>query len=209
MKILLISPHTDDVEIGAGGTLVRFLEDGHEIFWVVFSTAEESMPDNMPKDSGKKEFLRVCSDLGLSANNYEVFSFPVRKFHLHRQDVLEYLVKTRRTFRPDLVVCPSLNDYHQDHKVVAEETIRAFKSWSSIICYELPWNHVEFKTQLFVKLEKRHIDAKIKLLHNYESQIVLKRTYFSEEFIYGIAKVRGTQINSEYAEAFEVVRWMI
>ena len=44
MKYLLLAPHTDDIELGCGGTVVKLLEDGNEIHWVVFSTAEDSVP---------------------------------------------------------------------------------------------------------------------------------------------------------------------
>jgi hypothetical protein len=87
--------------------------------------------------------------------------------------------------------------------------IRAFKTTSSIICYEMPWNHLSFNTQLFVRLDKHHIERKMDLLKHYKSQLELQRPYFSEEFIYGLAKTRGIQCNSEYAEAFEVLRWMM
>ena len=99
MKILFLSPHTDDVELGAGGTLVKSLELGHEILWVVFSTAEDSLPDNMPKDALKKEFLKVISDLGLKEEDYRIMNFHVRRLHEYRQEILEELVKIRKKLR--------------------------------------------------------------------------------------------------------------
>jgi len=209
VKILFLSPHTDDVELGAGGTLAKFLELGHEILWVVFSTAEDSLPDNMPKDILKKEFLAVMRTLGLDRENYKIFDFKVRRLHEYRQEILEELVRIRKDFAPDLIIGPSLNDYHQDHQVVAWEMIRAFKNTSSIICYELPWNHVMFNTQLFVKLEERHVKKKVELLSNYKSQLILNRPYFSKDFIFGWARMRGVQVKAEFAEAFEVVRWIL
>ncbi|WP_048811378.1 PIG-L deacetylase family protein [Thermococcus gammatolerans] len=209
MRVLFLSPHTDDVELGAGGTLVKFLELGHEILWVVFSTAEESLPDNMPKDTLKREFLGVINDLGLKGENYRILNFHVRRLHEYRQEILEELVKIRKEFAPDLVIGPSLNDYHQDHQVVAWEMTRAFKNTSSIICYELPWNHVTFNTQLFIKLEEKHVKKKVELLSNYESQLLLNRPYFSKDFIFGWARMRGVQVKAEFAEAFEVIRWIL
>ncbi len=209
MKVLFLSPHTDDVELGAGGMLARFLEASYEIFWVVFSTAEDSLPHNLPKDTLKQEFLNVVKSLNLSRDNYRIFNFKVRRLHEHRQEVLEELVKIRNEFKPDLVVGPSLHDHHQDHQVVAREMIRAFKNTASIISYELPWNHVSFDAQLFIKLKKRHIQKKIDLLKNYKSQLMLNRPYFNEEFILGWAKMRGVQVKTEFAEAFEVIRWIL
>jgi len=209
MKILVISPHTDDAELGCGGGIAKFISEGHELLWVVFSTAEESLPEDLPKDTLKKEFLSVMNDLGLKEDDYKVFNFKVRNLPEHRQEILEVLINIREEFKPQMVIGPSLNDFHQDHQVVAEEMVRAFKTSSSIICYELPWNHVTFDTQLFVRLKKEHVLKKGEMLKNYKSQVTKGKTYFSEEFIYGLAKTRGVQCDSEYAEAFEVIRWMM
>ena len=208
MRVLILSPHTDDAELGCGGTIAKFLENGNEIFWIVFSTAEDSLPFGLPKDTLKNECLNVIKELSLGENNFKIFNFKVRNLHQSRQEVLEELIQTRSQYNPDVVIGPSLNDLHQDHQVVSHEMIRAFKTTSSIICYELPWNHVTFNTQCFVKLNKRHLDRKCSILKNYKSQLIKEKSYFSEEFVYGLAKTRGVQCNSEYAEAFEVVRWM-
>jgi len=209
MKVLFLAPHTDDVELGAGGTLFKFYENGYEILWVVLSTAEDSLPDNLPKDTLKKEFLNVCSSLGFKERNYKIFNFRVRRLHEHRQEILERLVEIRDAFSPDLVIGPSPNDYHQDHQVLTNEMIRAYKNTSAIICYELPWNHVRFDTRAFVKLRKSHVNKKVDLLKNYKSQIMVNKPYFSEDFVFGWARLRGTQVNSEFAEAFEVIKWIL
>jgi LmbE family N-acetylglucosaminyl deacetylase len=209
MKILILSPHTDDAELGCGGTIVKFLDTGNEIFWIVFSTAEDSLPAGSPKDTLKKEYFQVLRDLSISEDNCKVFDFKVRNLHQSRQELLEELIRIRRLYNPDLVIGPSFNDLHQDHQVVSHEMIRAFKTTSSIICYELPWNHVTFNTQCFVKLTKKQIDKKCSILKHYQSQIVQDRPYFTKEFIHGLAKIRGIQCNSAYAESFEVVRWML
>lgn len=207
-KILILSPHTDDAELGCGGSICKFLSESHEIFWVVFSTAEESLPDNLPKDTLVREFLSVADYLGLNESQYMINKFQVRKLSDKRQEVLELLVKIRNEYKPDLVIGPSLNDYHQDHIVVANEMIRAFKMNSSIICYELPWNQVSFNSQFFIKLDQSHMDMKIQMLLKYKSQMSINRSYFSENFIKGLAYTRGAQIGSIFAEAYEVIRWI-
>jgi N-acetylglucosamine malate deacetylase 1 len=207
-KILILSPHSDDAELGCGGSIIRFIEQKRQIFWVVFSTAEESLPDGMPKDTLKNEFLAVAEKLSLDKDRIMVNNFKVRYLHEKRQEVLELLIKIRNDFNPGLVIGPSLNDFHQDHTIVANEMVRAFKSTSSIISYELPWNHVNFNTQFFTRLTKDQIIKKIELLKLYKSQFDKNRSYFSCEFVEGLARTRGVQVNSEFAEAFEVIRWI-
>ncbi len=209
MRILILSPHTDDAEVGCGGTIARFLEEKNEVLWMAFSTAEESLPEGLPKDTLRQEFLSVIRSLGLSERNYRVFGHRVRRLNEVRQQVLEELVQARKEFSPDLVLQPSLKDFHQDHEVVANEGVRAFKTTASILGYELPWNHLEFGTGLFVRLEQRHLEKKYELMQNYKSQLLRQRDYFSKDLVFGLGRVRGVQCCAPYAEAFEVVRWMV
>jgi len=208
-KILIISPHTDDAELGAGGFISQLIDKKKSVLWVVFSSARESVPDGIPKDILSYEFKKVVKSLKLKKENYILFDYSVRRLNEKRQEILEILVKIKKEFNPDMVIGPSLNDYHQDHQVVATEMVRAFKTSTSIISYELPWNNLKFENQMFVKLEKKHIESKIKMLNIYKSQISKNKIYFSEDFIWGHATSRGTQISTKYAEAFEIIRFIV
>lgn len=207
-KVLILSPHTDDAELGCGATISKFIKEKKEIFWIVFSTAEESLPKSMDLNTLENEFLDVANDLGIKNDHLIIKHFKVRYLHEKRQEILELLVKVRKEYQPDIVIGPSLNDFHQDHTVVANEMVRAFKSNASIISYELPWNHITFNTQLFFKVSEEDIKKKIHLLSNYKSQLLKERNYFSADYIKGIAITRGIQVNSDFAEAFEVVKWI-
>jgi N-acetylglucosamine malate deacetylase 1 len=207
-NILILSPHTDDAELGCGGTIIRLLEKGNNIHWVVFSTAENSLPEGMPKDTLKTEFTDVYRSLGIKDENVDILNYRVRYLFEERQQILEKLVTVRNKFKPDLVLGPSLNDFHQDHIVVATEMVRAFKNCSSIISYELPWNNITFNAQMLIRLEKEQITKKIELLKFYKSQFIKQRNYFSEDFIWGLACSHGAQANCKYAEAFEIIRWI-
>ncbi|MCK5179583.1 MAG: PIG-L family deacetylase [Candidatus Omnitrophica bacterium] len=207
-KILLLSPHTDDAELGAGGTIAKLLKN-NKIYYAAFSICENSIPKKWPKNILEKEVHLATKLLGIKAKNLFIFKHEVRSFPEIRQTILNEIISLRKKIKPDLVIIPSGNDYHQDHQVLNKEAIRAFKTCASIICYELPWNHVDFKTDFFVQLTKEHINKKMQALKEYKSQISLKRPYFTKEFIFGLAKVRGTQCNSDYAESFEVIRWRI
>jgi LmbE family N-acetylglucosaminyl deacetylase len=207
MKILLLSPHTDDIELGAGGTVIKLLkEKNNDFLWAVFSICEDAMPGGLPPDTLEKEFTAVASRLGIK--NYRSYSFLNKKFPQYQQEILSQLDKIKREFKPDLVISPSLNDFHQDHKTIAEEAVRAFKKDASMVGYELPWNNLVFNPQLTVRLTETEMQEKWEILSIYKSQFILKRNYFSKELIFGWARMRGAQCNAEYAEAFEVIRWI-
>ena len=205
-KVLVLAPHTDDGELGAGGFIAKLIEEGSSVIYVAFSTAEESVPEHLPKDILKTEVKEATKQLGIKPDNLIIFNYQVRKLNYVRQEILEALIKLRKEIDPDLVLLPSLNDIHQDHITVAQEGLRAFKT-VTILGYELIWNNLSFNTQCFVHLEARHVDIKIKALKEYKSQG--SRDYLSELFIRSLSLARGVQVGTEYAEAYEVVRFAI
>ena len=115
-------------------------------------------------------------------------------------------IKLRRKNDYDLVLMPSLKDIHQDHITIAQEGLRAFKN-TTILGYELIWNNLSFDTTCFIKLNHSNIESKFQALQCYQSQS--GRDYMARDFIFSLAKTRGVQIGAEYAESFEVVRWVI
>lgn len=204
-RVLVLAPHTDDAELGCGGTLSRLLEEDVSVYVAAFSTAEKSLPPGAPTKLTQEEFTEAMRLLGVPEENVQVYDFPVRGFSAYRQDVLEELVKLRNQIKPDAVFLPSSSDIHQDHQVIAAEGLRAFKE-KTVWGYELPWNQITFSAQAFVTLERRHLEAKWRALTAYRSQFHLRRPYFAQDFIEGLARIRGIQVKAEYAEAFEVNR---
>ena len=202
-NVLVLAPHTDDGELGLGGTINRLITEGKNVTYIAFSTAEESVPEGFPKDILKTEVRNATAKLGIKPENLIIYNYQVRKLNHVRQEILEELIKIRKRKKYDLVFIPSLHDIHQDHTTIAQEGLRAFKN-ITILGYELIWNNLSFDTQCFVRLTEEDIKAKIMALKEYHSQG--KRDYLSDEFIYSLAKARGVQVGSEYAEAFEVVR---
>jgi N-acetylglucosamine malate deacetylase 1 len=203
-KILIISPHTDDGELGCGGTITKLIEEGNEVEYVALSCCEKSVPPEYPRDILSREVKAATKILGIK--NTILFSFEVREFPKLRQEILDTLIRLRKKIQPDMVFTPSRYDTHQDHKITVEETMRAFKQ-CTILGYEQPWNNITFNTLAFVPLREEHVTKKIDALNCYETQ--KDRSYLNPDFIRGLALTRGTQIENKYAEAFEVIKWII
>ena len=204
--VLVLAPHTDDGEIGCGGTISKLTRMGKVVYYVAFSTCEKTLPEGFPPGTLGEEVKRAVAKLGLPPERLITLDYDVRCFADRRQDILDHLVGLKNKYNPELVLCPSINDLHQDHETVAREAQRAFKD-RTILCYEMPWNNVTFNTRCFVRLEKRDLDAKLAALAEYESQA--NRAYLSPEFITSLARVRGTSLKVEFAEAFDVVRLIL
>lgn len=206
-RVLILAPHTDDGEFGCGGTIAKMINEGKEVFYVAFSDCEKSLDPGMAADTLIKELMCATKILGIPKDNVIIKKYEVRCFGRDRQDILEDMVYFNNHINPDLVFLPSPKDLHQDHNTIAMEGLRAFKLSSTILGYEVPWNNLSFNTTSFVTLTEDNINRKIDALKCYESQI--NRFYSSEQFIRSLAITRGTQIGTQYAETFDVLRWII
>ena len=204
--VLILAPHTDDGEFGCGGTIRKFIEQGANVYYVAFSACEQSVLPMFPKDILTLEVKAATKVLGIKEENLILFRYDVRTFNFHRQAILDDMIALKKEINPDLIFIPTLNDIHQDHSTIAKEALRAFK-FSSILSYELPWNNLNFSTSCFIYLDEEHIQKKVEALSKYKSQS--HRNYANEEFLRSLARTRGVQVNTHYAEVFEIIRWIL
>jgi len=202
--VLVLAPHTDDGEFGCGGTVSKLVEQGSRVFYAAFSTCRRSLPPELPPDTLAVECRAAAA--ALKIEEPILFDYDVRHFPSQRQPILEDLVKLQARIQPDLIFIPASTDLHQDHQTIHNEAKRAFK-FTRTLGFEQPWNNITMTTNLFSKLEERHVTAKVTALLKYKSQ--LRRHYHNEEFVRSLAVTRGTQLGERYAEAFEVIRWRL
>jgi len=205
-RVLVLAPHTDDGEFGCGATISKLSGQGSQVVYVAFSAAEQSVLPHLPRDILRHEVKDATQVLGVANSDCIVLDFEVRRFPEQRQGILDAMIKLNREFQPHVVFLPSPNDTHQDHAVIAHEGFRAFKK-TTMLGYEVPWNNLDFRTSCFVSFGDADINKKVESLACYKSQA--HRDYASEEYIRSLAITRGIQIGKKYAEAFEVIRWVI
>lgn len=203
-RILICSPHTDDGELTAGGTIAKLREMGAEVYYVAFSCCEDSVPKEYECHILRSECIRAMKILGIPESHLMFKNYSVRSFHNFRQKILDDLLDLQRIISPNLIITPSSYDVHQDHQVIHMESIRAFKKTASIIGMEHPWNNLSFKSDVAVPLTEAHVEKKLAALHEYHSQS--SRKYFDETYIRALAQTRGLNINADYAETFECIR---
>lgn len=199
-KVLVIGAHPDDFEIGCGGTLIKYM-DRIDLNVAVFS-------DRM--DTGEMRSLEELAEankvLNIPENCVRVFDIPTRIFHDNRSKIRNYLFALKEEVDPDLVLCPAINDIHQDHLVLAEEAIRIFRE-KSIFGYEVVRSSYKFHANMHVSLTERMVSKKIQAVQCYKSQFSTTKSgayYFSENVLKGLMFARGGQFGIEYAEGFEI-----
>lgn len=207
-RVLALGAHTDDIELGCGALLSRLHREDAQLMVAAFSRAEQSLPVGAPEDTLEREFRASMGHLGLDDSAVFMGQFPVRHFPEHRQAVLDDLVQMNRSFQPDLVLTMSSTDTHQDHQVIHEESVRAFRS-TSLLGYEIPWNQQSTSSTLFAEVTADDVATKIRMLSEYGSQATLGRAYVDPEYIRSAATFRGVQGRCGLAEAFDVItmRW--
>ena len=125
----MLSPHTDDGELGCGASVSKFIEQGKRVIYVAFSACEQSVLPQFPKGYTDTRGHASHGRVGNQTGRFNLESdLKVRTFNYHRQEILRYIsFELRETYKPDTVLIPSVNDIHQDHKTIAEEALRAFK----------------------------------------------------------------------------------
>lgn len=201
-KVLVLAPHIDDMEYGCGGTINKILSLA-DVYYVSFSFAEKSLPKDFSKLNFKNEMFDSAEVLGFKIENIINKNYEVREFPSFRQDILEDLIIFKGMIKPDIIFVPNTLDNHQDHEVISKEAIRAFKD-ITILGYESIRNNKTFNADIYVKLTESNINTKINAINCYKSQKA--RTNRTTDILKTLAKYRGFQIDTEYAEAFEAIR---
>lgn len=205
-KVLVLAPHTDDGELGAGATIAKMIGMGIEVHYVAFSAAEDALGPELPKDTLRDEVMKATKQLGIKEKHVKVFQYPVRCFDQYRQKILQDIIDVKLQAEYDLVMLPCIDDLHQDHQVIAKEGVRAFKR-TTVWSYELPWNNLSFSIDVMVKVSPAELQCKVQALQAYQSQA--HRTYMQAQFTESLARIRGQQAGCEYAEAFKLVRLIV
>ncbi|GIH69067.1 GlcNAc-PI de-N-acetylase [Sphaerimonospora thailandensis] len=201
-EIVLLAAHCDDLPIGAGGTLLELCRarPGLRITALVLSgggTAREAeervaLPAFCPK-----------AELDLT-----VLDLPDGRLPAHWEQAKQALEDLRRRCDPDVVFAPAPHDAHQDHRGLARLAPTVFRDHLTLGYEILKWESDLAQPAVFVPLARETLREKIDLLHaHYPSQHA--RSWFDEETFRGLARVRGVQCQSRYAEAFHAAKLTI
>ena len=205
-RILVLAPHTDDAELGAGASISKWIRNGSDVHYVAFSACESIQPSDVDPGILRVECHNATEHLGLARSAVRVLDFEVRQFERDRQRLLDCMVDLSRELQPDLVLLPSSDDTHQDHVAVSTEARRAFK-FTRMLGYEAPWNNFRFETSAFVRVDQQDADRKIESLAMFKSQS--DRNYMSADYQRAQLLFRGMQSGGALAEAFQVLRWFL
>ena len=216
-KILILSPHADDEILGCGGFISKYSKLSYQINVLILTNANKGAPEiystreiqkirNESKQANKligtkKLFFENLPALNL--NNYPIYK------------ITNIINKYVSDINPEIILIPSSNDIHDDHKIIfkaAKVSLRFNKksNLKKILSYEVlsetEWNENEksFNPNYFVSLSISDLNKKVKAFLKYKSQVKKFPHPRSKEGIINLSKVRGSNIFTNFAEAFRV-----
>lgn len=201
LTVLAVGAHSDDVEIGSGGTLLTLAAALPEVrAHVVVLSATPTRAGEA--QAGARRFLpggRV---------DVEVHDLPDGRYPGHWAGLKDRLEELARRVRPDLILAPRLDDAHQDHRTVAR-LVRTVWRDHLVLGYEIPKYDGDLpRPNLYVPLTAEVLQEKLRLLRTcFPSQA--DRDWFDDEVFRGLARLRGVESRCRYAEGFEVTKLVL
>lgn len=195
LQVLALGAHCDDVEIGAGGTLLRLAEEraGTRIHVCVLTGGGTAREDE----------ARAAQRVFAPAGSLQVHDLPDGRLPASWARVKDVLEAVARETRPHVVLAPRPGDAHQDHRLLAELVPTVWRD-VLVLGYEIPkWDGDLGRPSHYLPLAEEVAERKWRLLDSsYPSQ--RGRDWWDRETILGLARLRGVECRARYAEAFEV-----
>jgi LmbE family N-acetylglucosaminyl deacetylase len=199
LSLLVVGAHSDDIEIGAGGLLLSLAKSRPRVKYVVLTGTAE-----------RKEEARNAAHAFMPAVDpaVEVFDLPEGRLPAVWGGVKEILESVARSYSPDLILAPSPDDAHQDHRIIGEIVSTVFRD-QLFLSYEIPkWDGDIGHPSVYFPLSADVARRKVELLHEcFPSQ--RSRDWWDDEVFLGLARLRGVECRAHYAEAFRCTKSVI
>lgn len=197
MDVLAIGAHPDDIEIGAGGSLALHRARGDSVRFLVLSSGGE-LSDPERRESEAEEAASILGVDDVRFLGYDDTEIP------YSHDLIERIEVHLNDIEADRVYVPTEEDTHQDHTRAAQSSIAATRNADEVLAFEGPSTRSSFEPQYYNSLSEQYLQRKIESIRAHKSQ--REKKYLEAEAMKGLARFRGRQANTRYAEAFEVVR---
>lgn len=215
-KIIVITPHPDDETLGCGGTILKYIENGYQVDWVIITKAGDFASEEW-KIKRELEIEKVA--ILYNFNNTVKLNFEAATLDQVPDSILVgELSKVFREINPNIVYVPYPSDIHSDHKTVFEVTMACTKwfrypSVQKVLAYEtlsetdftIDPDANGFRPNVFVNIEN-YLEKKIEIMRIYESEMSEFPFPRSEKAIKSLAYIRGAASGYEAAEAFMLLK---
>lgn len=197
LTVLCLGAHSDDIEIGAGGTIISLIAAGVRlsVHWCVLSAAG---PRGDEAKASAQAFLSGAETAQIELGDFEDSYFPEQI-----RAIKQWLIDLRGRIAPDVVLTHTRKDAHQDHRAVNQLTWNLFRD-HMVLEYEIPkWDGDLGQPNAYVPLTKEAMERKISLLREHFGT-QRSKDWFDRGTFQGLARLRGMECRApdQYAEAF-------
>ena len=197
INILCLGAHSDDIEIGCGGTILKLLRDHSnvQVHWVVFSGEGERADEAL---GSANDLLAYTLEKRIVVRDYKTSYFPYCG-----NDIKDCFEEIKKEFTPDIIFTHFRHDLHQDNRIINELTWNTFRN-HFILEYEIfKYDGDIGQPNFFVHLDEELCRKKVAIImKNFKSQS--HRSWFTEDAFYSLLRLRGIESNSpgRYSEAY-------
>lgn len=223
--ILVVVAHPDDEVLGCGGTILRHLSFGDEVFIAILGegiTSRDHVRD-VQKNSRKLNELRnisnkVANEMG--ASNLFTYQFPDNRFDsVDLLDIVKIVEHIKKDISPTIIYTHNRDDLNIDHRITLEAVVTATRPKSGevvrdIYSFEIPsstewaFHRINFQPDCFVDIES-FLNRKVELFQFYETELGSFPFPRSAEAIRTLAMYRGSTVGIKAAEAFKLIRKVV
>ena len=219
-NIVVISAHPDDEILGVGGTLLKHKKNGDKIYWLITTNIFENQGFSKQRISSRQKEIKKISE-ALSVEKVFMLNYPTMS--LSTSTLIEMVPKISKIFieiEPEIVYCLNRSDAHSDHRITFDAVMACTKSFrypfiKQVLMYECI-SETEFAPQLpekvfipnyFVDISS-FLEEKMNLMKIYESELGNHPFPRSLKNIEALATFRGASVGVEYAEAFQLIKYI-
>ena len=217
MDVLVIAAHPDDEVLGVGGTMVKHVSSGDNVYVYIVTDGSSTQYEGNSKILEKKKEEAKKANFKLGVKEIIFGNLPDMKLDtIPHVQINKEISKVIEKIKPQIVYTHHYGDLNKDHQEVYKSTLVACRPYNSSVkelyLYEIPssseWGEMssQIKPMLFQKLTKEELELKIEAMKEYESELREYPHPRSLEGIINLSKFRGQMISKEYAEVFEIVR---
>ena len=197
-RVLLLGAHPDDIELGCGALLHHMAKEA-DVLCVTLSDNQKN-PDL--RNVTEEHYVSMAI-LGVPKEKIVFGPFTTRVFPDSRQEILEFFLKLRKDYQPDLIFVHSKQDIHQDHLTMTDEALRAFRG-ITLLGFDVVRSSYGFFPHFLVEVTEEDVNKKIEALSQYETY--RDRYYFNSELTRSIMVRHGALAECPFAEGFDILR---
>lgn len=219
MNVLVVSPHPDDETLGGGGTILKLVAEGHNLYWLNITGVENNPSFSEEFVRRRKIQLQKVEKYYRFKEAYNLNLMTARLENYNYSEVIDKIAGVFRKIEPEMLILPDYNDAHSDHKLVFEwcyacSKVFRFPYIKQIITMEIvsetDFGRPEdpFQPNFYVDISN-YMEDKIKALEIYDTELGEPPFPRSIENVKALATIRGAAAGVRYAEAFRLVKYIM